>query len=84
MPLRLKKKRYFRLNANGRGIFSHFSNFAKCRPEAAGDVISGMALDYESTDIPASFGDSMLNSGRISPIRHFVWPDPICALLCSI
>ena len=36
-----------------------------------GDVISGVALDY----VPASFGDSMLNSGRI--IRHFFPTGPV-------
>ena len=40
-------------------------NFNKCRPEAAGDVISGMALDYVGTYVPASVGDSWLNSGWI-------------------
>ena len=34
-----------RSKAVGDGIFSHFSNFDKCRPEAAGDVISGMAVE---------------------------------------
>ena len=48
----------------------------------AGGVISGMALDYVGTDVPASYGDSRLNSGRI--IRLFVWPDPFYALLCSV
>ena len=48
------------LNTNkavGCGIF---------RPEAAGDVISGMALDYVGTaDVHASLSDQRLNSGRI-------------------
>ena len=74
------------LNANkavGCGIFSRFSNLDKLfRPEAGGDVISSVALDYVGTDVPAGFGDSRLNSGRI--IRLFVQPDPFCALLCSI
>ena len=40
-----------------------FQNSIYARPEAAGDVISGMALDYVSTVVPASFGDSGLNIG---------------------
>ena len=59
-----------------------FSNFDKCRPEAPGDVISGMALDHVGMDVTASLGGSRLNSGRI--IRLFVRLDPFCALLCSI
>ena len=54
------------LNANkavGCGIFCRFSNLDKCRPEAAGDVISGMALDYVGMGVRASFGDYKLNSG---------------------
>ena len=35
-----------------------FSNFYKCRPEAADDVISGL-------DVRVKLGDSRLNSGRI-------------------
>ena len=47
-----------KLDANkaiGCGIFGHLSNFYKCWPEAAGDVISDVG-----TDIHASFGDSRL------------------------
>ena len=62
-------------------MFGRFSNFDKCRPEAAGGVISGRALDDVCTDVSAGFGDSRLNSARI--IRLFVRPDPFCALLCS-
>ena len=62
--------------------FGRCSNFDKCRPEATGDVISSMTLDYVGTDVPASFGDFRLNDGRI--IRLFVRPDPICAFLHSI
>ena len=56
------------LNANkalGCGIFRRFSNLHKCRPEAGGDVIASVALDYVATVVPAGFGDSQLNSGRI-------------------
>ena len=49
---------------------------------SAGDVISGIALDYLGTHVPASVGDSRLNNGRI--IRLFVRPGPVCALLCRI
>ena len=66
----------------GRAIFGHFSNMDICRTEAAGHVISDMALEYVVTDVPVSFGNSRLNSGRI--IRLFVQPDPYCALLRSI
>ena len=41
--------------------FQPFLNFDKCRPEAAGDVISGMALDYVGVDVRATFGDYKLN-----------------------
>ena len=68
--------------AIGCGIFGRFSNFDKCQPEAAGDVISGMALDYVSTYVVASVGANRLNSGQI--IRLFVRPDLFCAHLCSI
>ena len=47
------------------GYFPPFSSLDKCRPEAGGDIISGMALDYVGTDVPAGFDDSRLNSGRI-------------------
>ena len=57
-------------------------NFYKYRLEAAGEVISGMALDYVGKDGSASFGDSRLNSSRI--IRLFARPDPFCSPLCSI
>ena len=51
------------LNADravGNGIFGRFSNLNKCRLEAAGDVISGVVLDYVSMDVPASFGEYKL------------------------
>ena len=44
-------------NANkvvGCGIFGRFSNLAKCRPEAAGDVISGTTLEYVGMDVHAA------------------------------
>ena len=70
------------------GIFGRFSNFDKCQLEAAGDVISGMALDCISrfsTDLPASFGDSQLNSGRIIRlVLVFVRRDEFCTPSCSI
>ena len=57
--------------------FDRFSNFVKCRPEVAGEVISGMAMV-----VRAKFGDSRLNSG--GTIRLFGRPDQFCSLLCSI
>ena len=65
----------------GCDIFGRFSNLDKCQPEAVGDVISGTALDYVGTDIPASFGDYRLNSGRI--IRLFVRQNPF-AHFCAV
>ena len=48
-----------------------------------GDVISDVAVDWVGMDVPATFGDSGLNSGRI--ILLFGRPDPLYALLlCSI
>ena len=41
------------------------SNFHQCRPEARGDVISGMDVDSVGVDVCAKIGDSRLNSGRI-------------------
>ena len=61
------------------------SNFDKCRPELAGEVISDATLAYVGVDDRAKFGDSMLNSGRINGIiRLFGRPDPFYAPLCSI
>ena len=34
-----------------------FFNLDKCQLEAAGDVISGTALDHVGTDVHDSFGD---------------------------
>ena len=45
--------------------FRPFSNLDKCRPQVAGDVISGVVLDLVGMDVSVKFGDSMLNSGRI-------------------
>ena len=71
----------------GGSIFGHFSNFDKCRLEAAGDVISGVAVDsvgmYVGIDVRATFGESGSNSGRI--IRLIGRPNSFYAsLLCSI
>ena len=54
----------------------------KCRPEVAGDVISGMVVEYANLNDCAQFGGSRLNSIQI--IRIFDRPDPFYALLCSI
>ena len=62
-------------------IFDRFSNCDKYRPEAAGDVISGLALDYVGADVPARLGDFKLNSGRT--IQLFVRSDPFCAF-CAV
>ena len=41
-----------------------FSNFEKCRPEVADDVISGVATEQVGVDLHVKFGDSIFNSGR--------------------
>ena len=53
-----------RPKAVGGGIFGRFSNIDECRSEVAGDVISGMAVDYVGLDVRATSGGSGLNSGR--------------------
>ena len=68
-----------RLKAVGSGIFGRFPNFAKRRSEVAGDVISGVAVDYVGMDVRATFGESGLNSGRI--ILLFGRPHPFHASL---
>ena len=62
-------------------MFGRFSNFDNCRPEAAVDVMSGMAVEKFSTDERAKLGDFMLNSGQI--IRIFGRKDLFYALLYS-
>ena len=63
-------------------IFRHFSKLDHCRPEAGGDVLSGVAFDFLGADVPAGLGNYRLNTGRI--IRLFVQPDQFYALLCII
>ena len=58
-----------RPKAVGGGIFGRFSNFEKCRSEAADDIMSNVAVDYVGVDVRSKFGDSMLNGGLI--IRLF-------------
>ena len=43
----------------------HLPNFDNCRSEVAGDVTSGVALDYVGMDVQVKFGDFRLSSGRI-------------------
>ena len=64
------------------GHFGLFSKSNKCRPRAAGLTRPSMALEYVGMDIPASFGDSNLNTGRT--IRLFVRPNLLCAVLDGI
>ena len=54
-----------RPKAVGIDILGHFQNFDKCQSEVAGDVISGVAVDYVGMDVRSTFGESELNSGRI-------------------
>ena len=42
-----------------------FANFDKCRSEAAGDVISGVAVDYVGMNVRATFVESGLNNVHI-------------------
>ena len=42
-----------------------FSNFDKCQLEVAGNVISGVAVELIGMDVRATFGESVLNNGRI-------------------
>ena len=58
-------------------ILGRFSSFDRGRPEAAGDVISGTALDSVGMDVPASFGDSSLKWSNYStpagPVLRTFW-----------
>ena len=64
------------------GLFGRFSNFDKCRPEEAGDIVSDAAAYYVSIDVSAKFGDSKLNIGRTNPL--FNRSHPFSAFFCSI
>ena len=52
--------------AVGSGIFGRYPNFDQYRSEVAGDVISGVAIDYVGVDVlvRATFGEIGLNNGR--------------------
>ena len=39
--------------------------FNRCRPELAGEVVSGMTVDWVGLVVRVKFGDSTLNSDRI-------------------
>ena len=54
-----------RHKAVGNNIFGRFPNFDKYRSEVAGDIMSGLAIDYVGVDVRTIFGESALNSGRI-------------------
>ena len=43
--------------AIGCGILAVFFNLDNCRPEVAGDVVSGVALDHVGMDVTAKFAD---------------------------
>ena len=62
---RLSRSGEIRLKAVGCSIFGRFSNFDKCRPETAGDVISSVALAFVGLDVRAKLRDSRLNNGII-------------------
>ena len=57
------------------GIFGRFSNFDKCRLEAAGEVISGLIVDPTDWTATVKFGDSMSNRSRDIQLPHFVAND---------
>ena len=61
--------------------FCRFANFDKCRSEVPSDVISGVAVYYVGMDVRATFGESGLNSGRIT--LFFGRPDSFYASLLS-
>ena len=48
----------------GGGIFDRFSNFDKCRLEAAGDAISGRLMATDVPDNRVKFGDPHNNFSR--------------------
>ena len=77
------KRRATQIRPKGAGsdIFDRFPNFDQCRSEVTGDVIPGAAVDYVGMNVPATFGESGLNSGRI--ISLVDRPDPFYASLCS-
>ena len=54
-----------RPNAVEGWFFGRFSNFDKCRPEVADDVIFGVAETMVDINLHVKFGGSMLKSGRI-------------------
>ena len=63
------------------GIFGRSSNFDKCQPEVAGNVISGVAVDFVGSDVRAKCSVSRLENDRI--IRLFGRSDPFYAILYS-
>ena len=63
------------------GIFCSFANSDKCRSEVAGDVISGVAVDYVSVDVHARLGASELRGGRVIGLSGRL--DPFYASLLS-
>ena len=42
-----------------------FRTFGRCRPKAAGGVMSGVAVQQVGLDVRVQYGASKLNSGRI-------------------
>ena len=46
-------------------ILGPFPNFDKCRSEIAGNIMSGVAVQYVGEGVRSTFGKSALNSGRI-------------------
>ena len=51
---------------NGGGIFGRFLNIENCQPEAASDVISGLATQDVGMYVCAKLGDSKLKTSEAS------------------
>ena len=71
------------------GPFDYFSNIYKCRPDVAGDVISGVAVACVGIVIRAKFCHSTLNKGRIirlcpsTPVLHAFVQYLLLVAFCS-
>ena len=79
---RLNRSEEIRLKSVAGGIFGRFSNFDNCRPEVAGDVMSGAALVYVGVDVPTKFGDSRSSRSRDIRLPHFVTDDEAHLAFC--
>ena len=53
--------------------FWPFSNFDKCRPEVAGDVVSSVALVYVDADVHAKYGDLIASCNRLETASDIIF-----------